>query len=861
MTTVLPEYEDYTFSQNQFEDYLTLSGIINRTGIDKDDVYNFVLQQLLDNAVDAAENSDNQVVQVEIFIQNNTLHIIVRNLNESHKVVFTKAKLDSIFNLGKFTSSKRGLFRITRGALGDALKYCLGMAYALAKELHITIKDAPLTIRTNEKVFNIKLNVDKGNVMEEKQELSNWTEVEVRIPVIEGYLTGNFSTIRKLLNEYTLFNTHISFDFTLKNNYSPALGLSLPRTQLLYKKWVNSSSGWYYSLAEFESFIDKFDDDGAKVDVVMRRVFREGNSMKKSGFDCLTMGELKKCPKLKKKLFKKLRDAIPKPPQRLSLPFDTKFRANELKTRLEQRGINASSMKYKSKHANYFSESDKVGFPFFVEVAVFHSDNIISNLYYMNALNNSTTLSGYSYLHGNYDDTFVWQTESDKEKNNKLGHYVLEEKSHESRNVFQIFSHYGYSHDDKRSKKKHSLIAINLIAPKIIVENYGKSDIVLEPFAEVIGQLVASACQGGGTKDSRPSRIECMRQVIKPRYASVVTDESLMDKQRWTRSTGFYTCRKLLKHHGYADEEINRENVTDYIEQVCEEMGITREECGIFAADRAQLYFRGKTYDIGFDEIEKLAQKGVDMLIIEKEGGAEQLAPLAAKMGIALLNARGFLVKYAVKLAEIAGKYGCNVAILTDLDIYGLTIATKIPNVYRIGINFETLEHFGLTFADVEEEYNAPTFDIDFSKFATNEELEFLKTKRIEIDSVMIAVNDNQKFWDYIVGELEAKFRTGDYNRAIDIPEHVQPTVLIELNDLVEKTGIHLTQNKRKEMSDGYEDYQGFISDVDEEEKANAEVLKTIIETDKQVMEPLLGKIQDLIHEYKEKIDEITKGV
>ncbi len=49
----------------------------------------------------------------------------------------------------------------------------------------------------------------------------------------------------------------------------------------------------------------------------------------------------------------------------------------------------------------------------------------------------------------------------------------------------------------------------------------------------------------------------------------------------------------------------------------------------------------------------------------------------------------------------------------------------------------------------MEEEYNAPEFDIDFSKFTTEEELEFLGTKRIEIDSVMMAVNDNQRFWDY----------------------------------------------------------------------------------------------------------------
>jgi hypothetical protein len=333
-----------------------------------------------------------------------------------------------------------------------------------------------------------------------------------------------------------------------------------------------------------------------------------------------------------------------------------------------------------------------------------------------------------------------------------------------------------------------------------------------------------------------------MREVIKTRYAAVKADKTIKDTQRWTRSTAFYTCRKILKNIGYADEELNRENITQYIDQVCDDMKITREDCGIYAADRAQLYFRGKTYDIGFDDLEELAQKGVDMLIIEKEGGAEQLAPLAAKKGIALLNARGFLVKYAIRLAEIASKYGCNIAILSDLDIYGLTICSKIPNVYRIGISFETLRYFNLNLEDVEEEYNAPSFDMDFSKFATEEELKYLKTKRIEIDSVMITVNDNQKFWEYIIKKLEEQFPTRDYNRAIDIPEHVVPTTLEELNDMVRILSTRLTQDKRNEISSKYHDYEGFIDDVDEEEKANSEELKNVIERDKKVMEPLLSK-------------------
>ena len=47
-----------------------------------------------------------------------------------------------------------------------------------------------------------------------------------------------------------------------------------------------------------------------------------------------------------------------------------------------------------------------------------------------------------------------------------------------------------------------------------------------------------------------------------------------------------------------------------------------------------------------------------------------------------------------------------------------------------------------------------------------------------------------------------------------------------------------LTRDKRNELSCKYRHYEGFIDDVDEEEKANSEELKTVIEKDKQVTHP-----------------------
>jgi hypothetical protein len=234
------EQEDYTFSQNQYEDYLTLNGIVNRTGIAKEDSYAFILKELLDNAVDDVGKSYNPLVEAEISIRNNLLYLIVRNFNESNKVVFSKTKLDSIFNLSKFTSSKRGLFRISRGALGDAMKYVLGMPYALARELHVTIEEAPLTIRTNRQLFTVKLNGKKGDVKEEKQERSYWTEVELRLPIVYKFL--DFKKIKQFLADYVLFSTHVSFKFSMGGET-----MVFSQTQPNNKKWVNNSSSHYYS--------------------------------------------------------------------------------------------------------------------------------------------------------------------------------------------------------------------------------------------------------------------------------------------------------------------------------------------------------------------------------------------------------------------------------------------------------------------------------------------------------------------------------------------------------------------------------------------------------------------------------------
>ena len=123
-------------SQKTVMDYVTLEGIENRTGIEKNDMCGFVLKELLDNAVDFLEtqhlgqkNHDTIApAEIEVVIkkEHNYLCILVRNSNYCGNVIFTEGQLHSIFDFDTFYSSKRNQYKISRGALGmHSKRFCV----------------------------------------------------------------------------------------------------------------------------------------------------------------------------------------------------------------------------------------------------------------------------------------------------------------------------------------------------------------------------------------------------------------------------------------------------------------------------------------------------------------------------------------------------------------------------------------------------------------------------------------------------------------------------------------------------------------------------------------------------------------
>jgi hypothetical protein len=190
-----PLQTEVPFSSADYRiEYVSWRSIESRTGIGKSDAYKFVVKEILDNAVDFIETAGiwSSAPEIKVTIKSNETNprifsILIRNSNPDYKPIArgnSKQMLKSIFTIGKYYSSKRNIFRITKGALGDALKEILCIPFALADDQQIKWTE-PLIIRNSNKEFKIRLIVDKltdnieTDIEESFCDISGVTEVEV----------------------------------------------------------------------------------------------------------------------------------------------------------------------------------------------------------------------------------------------------------------------------------------------------------------------------------------------------------------------------------------------------------------------------------------------------------------------------------------------------------------------------------------------------------------------------------------------------------------------------------------------------------------------------------------------------------
>jgi hypothetical protein len=345
------------------------------------------------------------------------------------------------------------------------------------------------------------------------------------------------------------------------------------------------------------------------------------------------------------------------------------------------------------------------------------------------------------------------------------------------------------------------------------------------------------------------------RELILKRQEQVRENPTVKELDRLTLSTIWYRVRKQLYDLKVFDGESRIPKSTrktvqnDYIKDICKQLGVKRAELGIYAADRAQLYYRDDIHNVSLDSINDLVRKGTDVLIIEKEGIAEVLQPFATKVGIAILNPRGFLTENAddysqLVLEKLEGK---NVATLNDFDASGVCIAKKAKGIISLGVDLELVSELGLQTSQVEEDYNGSSSD-HYKWLKANypdyEHLEYLKHKRVEIDSINAVVGAKQ-LWEAMLARLKEAFPNRDYNRALDVGTYETPWWYDKFTDLATDLFHAKDAEFMNDIRNKYTDYEGFVKDVKKEEEEIGRGQLEAIEHD-EIVEELGEKIRDI---------------
>ena len=212
----------------------------------------------------------------------------------------------------------------------------------------------------------------------------------------------------------------------------------------------------------------------------------------------------------------------------------------------------------------------------------------------------------------------------------------------------------------------------------------GKTHIQTTSFARDIAKTVSKLAylmpsyhgEGYGrtytpTLTKKKTAIEYLVNFLIERKKAVDANPNLIVVDRLTQSTVWYRIRPFMMadydkgifkpKKSWGD---TRRYLTKIIDDLCQgellyqgeeifpRQSLSREDLGIFAAAKGMMLYKGESYPVSIDNIKKIADKGIAVWAVEKEGIPNIIAPFTAEYGIALVTSGGRFTKYIKQLIE-----------------------------------------------------------------------------------------------------------------------------------------------------------------------------------------------------------------
>jgi DNA topoisomerase VI subunit B len=817
-------------------DYVTIQGLSTLTGCDVSSLDVMCIKELVDNGLDAG----GRLIDISIKAEGEFLSLSVSDDGEG----LTPSNVERITDYTKLFSSKYYNMVPSRGVLGNAFKILMGAPYALAAERELVFSNSPVVLRSGGKMYRIELEIDYlrerviPRIEVSEAEIDD-TEVCLLLPLY-GDRWGWKGEYVDLIQGFALFNPQASFrldidrgeDRHFSKDYSAAVDESNTFKGRASVHWYRESDFKQFVWAKIRSINRDNEDEPLRSFIGEFR----GLSSYKRIKSVLKEAEIKESfnvtdlsgrEDLIAALFEAMRSSLEPSPRVLGNVGE-----EGMKGRIFQFIGEIEEFKYRRESG--FHDDGSARTPYVIETAVAalpKKSNSGRRIFV--GINHSPC------LHGNPFDRCSLEWSSKGEVKRGYGVRGLIEK-------------YGIDKDAP------VVVIIHLISPRVEFTNYGKSEINSEPFKKSLAQTLYKTCRfyhhykrgGSNRKPSQKSRARLfLIEELERRNEILRLKGSVPDSNRTTMQGLYYKIRKIMG----GETSIKRDSFISAISTECEVLGRKREELGIVAAVRAEMYFRGEVYPVSYDKVEMLAQMGSDILLIEKEGIALALEPYARRSGVALINSRGFAVEYAKDLLYLSQNYEANVFLLTDMDASGLLISVKVADIPRIGVDMSTLSQLRIHFSDVAERYTPPQKHL---KALPPEMLDLVKIFRIEIDSVLAEVGPDL-LWKHLEAKMLKLAPVRDLTRSIEILINLPAMItkpIDELCDVIRSLG----RDSQKHIQSNLRRWEGGFPNVPEMEgQLQADIMNNISKDPR--VDELSEDLRALVDTYHKKFSEFRE--
>jgi len=758
--------------------YFTIDGIRARV-VDSSRLYLCLTKELIDNALDATPTGVTASMGSDTIKGQAVLALSILGDGQP----FSKENITERFtHLDEYVGSKIYWRLPKRGVMGDALRITLGVPYALAKQLSLPEPEYGLKIASYKQEATIKAEVNwKENAVETPEILWSITDipgvkVSTRLPIIEKdsfglridrtshYLFAE--ELEELLKRFLLFNTNTRF--RLQSTHARRRYRVSSKS---FTRYADKTSIRWYDFESFRALVTDAAREPETLNTFVQYFHGVTGTTASLITNALNITDLAKLTEDESHIHRlydllKMHGTAPKPSELGHVGKD------DMEKYMKKYTQGFVKFDY-AMAADTAVESD-YEIPYVIEVGV--AKKPYGELELVWGINHSPCLE-------DPIDSFE-----------DLG----------KTNIYEIFHNHDIETDTSVT------IAIHIISPFIEYTDTAKGKVNPRLFgatlAQCLDEALASYERHKRRRGMKSDATEWLEKWLQQRQKRLKAGEDL-SKEMVTRNTLWYLMRKEV---GYAD--IERDTFLDNINNLCKELGggdeKHREMLGIYAAERGKLYFRGGERYIGYDSYRFLAEKGCDILLIEKEGIAEMLAHYATDYGVAIVNSRGFATHYVRYLFEEASRTGtqptANLFSLTDYDDSGIAMAKKIPNTVRIGLDQQMLDTLKIEKDDVAEDYTKPPEKRPHFNQLTEEEKKQVKDKRVELDSLM-AYATPQEIWEYLKDSMSTAKKTRDLTRSIELHEppipHRVKESLDTIHDTIRAIGAPLLEKEKSRYS------------------------------------------------------------